>query len=74
MRDRAARGDEAEMRELPNGASVHESAYVDDERVLGAGTKVWHFAHVMARCSIGPACNLGQNVVVMPRVTLGRNV
>ena len=49
MNDRSARGDKSEMRELPNGAFVHESAYVDDESVLGAGTKVWHFEHVMAR-------------------------
>ena len=74
MSARGARGDKPEMRELPNGAFVHESAYVEDESVLGAGTKVWHFCHVMARCDIGPACSLGQNVVVMPRVRLGRNV
>src|SRR5512140_3969811 len=62
------------MRELPSGAFVHESAYVDDDAVLGAGTRVWHFCHVMAKCEIGPSCSLGQNVVVMPRVRLGRNV
>ena len=74
MTRRGAEANAPEMRELPNGAFVHESAYVDDESVLGAGTKVWHFCHVMARCDIGPACSLGQNVVVMPRVRLGRNV
>src|SRR2546429_1797405 len=26
---------------------VHESAYVDEGADIGAGTKVWHFAHVM---------------------------
>lgn len=74
MSGRGARGDTPQMRELPNGAFVHESAYVDDESVLGAGTKVWHFCHVMPRCEIGAGCSLGQNVVVMPRVRLGRNV
>jgi UDP-2-acetamido-3-amino-2,3-dideoxy-glucuronate N-acetyltransferase len=62
------------MRELPGGAFVHESAYVDDGAVLGKGTRVWHFCHVMGGAEIGPSCSLGQNVVVMPRVRLGRNV
>ena len=26
---------------------VHDSAYVDEGAVVGAGTKIWHFAHVM---------------------------
>jgi UDP-2-acetamido-3-amino-2,3-dideoxy-glucuronate N-acetyltransferase len=72
--ERAARGDGPPMRETAGGAFVHESAYVDDDAVLGAGTRVWHFCHVMAGCEIGPSCSLGQNVVVMPRVRLGRNV
>jgi UDP-2-acetamido-3-amino-2,3-dideoxy-glucuronate N-acetyltransferase len=67
------RGD-APMREVAGGAFVHESAYVDDGAVLGAGTRVWHFCHVMGGAIIGDACSLGQNVVVMPRVKLGRNV
>ncbi len=62
------------MREVAGGALVHESAYVDDGAVLGAGTRVWHFCHVMSGSEIGEACSLGQNVVVMPRVRLGRNV
>ena len=53
---------------------VHESAYVDAGAVLGAGTKVWHFCHVMPGAIIGERCNLGQNVVVMPGTRLGDNV
>ncbi len=44
---------------------VHESSYVDDGAVIGAGTKIWHFCHVMPGAVIGERCNLGQNVVVM---------
>ena len=66
------------MREVPaeggGSALVHESSYVDAGATLGAGTRVWHFCHVMAGAVIGEQCSLGQNVVVMPRVTLGRNV
>ena len=53
---------------------VHESSYVDDGAVVGRGSKVWHFCHVMAGAVIGERCNLGQNVVVMPGTRIGNNV
>ena len=52
----------------------HETAVIDDGCVIGEGTKIWHFSHVMPDCSIGEGCNLGQNVVVSPSVVLGKNV
>ena len=52
----------------------HESAYVDEGCVIGAGTKIWHFSHIMSNCIIGENCNIGQNVVVSPEVRLGHNV
>lgn len=52
----------------------HESAYVDDNCVIGNGTKIWHFSHIMSDCVIGEACNIGQNVVISPQVKLGSNV
>jgi len=53
---------------------VHASSFVDDGAVIGAGTKVWHFCHVMAGAVIGERCSLGQNVVVMPGTKIGNNV
>jgi UDP-2-acetamido-3-amino-2,3-dideoxy-glucuronate N-acetyltransferase len=53
---------------------AHESSYIDDGARVGAGTKIWHFCHVMAGAVIGERCNLGQNVVVMPGTRLGDNV
>jgi UDP-2-acetamido-3-amino-2,3-dideoxy-glucuronate N-acetyltransferase len=53
---------------------VHESSYVDEGAKIGAGTKIWHFCHVMPGAVIGERCNLGQNVVVMSGSRLGRNV
>jgi UDP-2-acetamido-3-amino-2,3-dideoxy-glucuronate N-acetyltransferase len=53
---------------------VHESSYIDDGAKIGAGTKIWHFSHVMPGAVIGERCNLGQNVVVMPGTRLGNNV
>ena len=52
----------------------HESSYVDEGCDIGAGTKIWHFSHIMSDCEIGECCNIGQNVVVSPGVKLGRNV
>ncbi len=53
---------------------IHESAYVDDGAVVGQGTKIWHFCHVMPGAVIGERCSLGQNVVVMNGTRIGRNV
>jgi len=53
---------------------VHESSYVDEGAEIGAGTKIWHFCHVMPRAQIGENCNIGQNVLVSSDVQLGRNV
>ena len=50
---------------------VHESAYVDEPSTIGAGTKIWHFCHVLPRVVIGENCGLGQNVVVGPDVVIG---
>ena len=55
-------------------AFVHASAFVDDGAVIGAGTKVWHFCHVLGGAVIGAQCSLGQNVVVMNGTRIGRNV
>lgn len=53
---------------------VHESSYVDEPCEIGAGTKIWHFSHVMAHTKIGERCSIGQNVVVSPNVIIGNNV
>jgi len=53
---------------------IHESSYVDDGAVIGEGTKIWHFCHIMSGSKIGKNCNIGQNVVVSPGVVIGNNV
>jgi UDP-2-acetamido-3-amino-2,3-dideoxy-glucuronate N-acetyltransferase len=52
---------------------VHESAYVDEGAQIGAGTKIWHFSHVLPKAIIGERCVLGQNVVVMNNVRIGND-
>ncbi len=53
---------------------VHPSSFVDEGAVIGKGTKVWHFCHVMAGARVGERCNIGQNCVIMPGTRLGNNV
>jgi UDP-2-acetamido-3-amino-2,3-dideoxy-glucuronate N-acetyltransferase len=56
------------------GYFVHESSYVDEPCRIGAGTKIWHFSHIMKNSSVGENCNIGQNVCISPDVTVGNNV
>ena len=53
---------------------AHETAIIDEGCRIGAGTKIWHFSHIMPNCVIGERCNIGQNVVISPEVVLGNNV
>jgi len=53
---------------------AHETACIDEGCVIGEGTKIWHFSHIMSNCIIGQGCNIGQNVVISPNVVLGNNV
>jgi UDP-2-acetamido-3-amino-2,3-dideoxy-glucuronate N-acetyltransferase len=53
---------------------AHETAVIDEGCKIGAGTKIWHFSHIMTGAEIGENCNIGQNVVVSPGVKLGKNV
>lgn len=54
-----------------DGVFVHESSYVDKPCIIGSGTKIWHFSHVLADCEIGESCVIGQNVMIGPSVRIG---
>jgi UDP-2-acetamido-3-amino-2,3-dideoxy-glucuronate N-acetyltransferase len=53
---------------------IHPSAFVDEPCDIGAGTKIWHFCHIMKGARIGERCILGQNVNVDGVVVIGNNV
>jgi UDP-2-acetamido-3-amino-2,3-dideoxy-glucuronate N-acetyltransferase len=53
---------------------VHESAYADEGAQIGAGTKIWHFSHVMKGAAIGERCVIGQNVNIDGGTQIGNNV
>ena len=50
---------------------VHESSYVDDGVMIGQGTKIWHFCHLMKGTRVGARCTIGQNAAIGPDVTIG---
>jgi UDP-2-acetamido-3-amino-2,3-dideoxy-glucuronate N-acetyltransferase len=57
-----------------NSYFVHESSFVDDGAVIGAGTKIWHFSHIQSGAQIGSKCIFGQNCNVANDVVIGNNV
>lgn len=54
-----------------NNHFAHETAVIDEGAIIGAGTKIWHFCHVMNSAKIGQSCILGQNVMVASNVEIG---
>ncbi len=52
----------------------HETAIIDDGAVIGKGSRIWHFSHIMPQVTIGEKCILGQNVFVANGVTIGNQV
>ncbi|HNS17726.1 MAG TPA: acyltransferase [Bacteroidales bacterium] len=59
---------------LPEEYFVHASAIVDERCIIGKGTMVWHFSHLMTDSVIGENCIIGQNVFIASGVQLGNNV
>lgn len=53
---------------------VHPTAVVDAGATIGAGTKIWHFAHISPGARIGEKCIFGQNTFVADGVVVGNNV
>ncbi len=53
---------------------AHPTAIIDEPSNIGAGTKIWHWVHVMPGAIIGEHCVLGQNVYVGGKAVLGNKV
>jgi UDP-2-acetamido-3-amino-2,3-dideoxy-glucuronate N-acetyltransferase len=59
---------------MSDAPKIHPTAVVDEGAEIGAGTRVWHFCHVMGGARLGRECVLGQNVFVAASVTIGDRV
>lgn len=53
---------------------VHESSIIDDGVSIGAGTKIWHFSHILENASIGKNCTISQGCMVGAGVVIGNYV
>ena len=53
---------------------LHPSAVVDKPCEIGAGTKIWHFSHILSGAKIGERCIIGQNCQIAGGVVIGNNV
>lgn len=53
---------------------IHPTSCVDEGAVIGAGSRIWHFSHIMSGAMIGTRCTLGQNVYIASRAIVGNNV
>jgi UDP-2-acetamido-3-amino-2,3-dideoxy-glucuronate N-acetyltransferase len=62
-----------EMNEDPRfpGVMIHASSYVDLGAMIGKGTRIWHFCHILPQTVVGENCSIGQNVMIGPRVKIG---
>lgn len=50
---------------------VHATAVVDQGAVIGKGSKIWHFCHIMPGARIGADVSIGQNGYVAGTVVIG---
>ena len=57
-----------------NGYFIHESSFIDDDVIIGEGSKIWHFCHIQKGASVGKNCSLGQNVNIGNNVRIGDGV
>ncbi len=56
------------------GVTIHPSAVVGEQAQIGAGSKIWHFSHIMDGAVIGRDCVVGQNGFVQSGAVLGNGV
>lgn len=54
--------------------TIHSSAEVSDEAIIGIGTRVWHQAQVREGARIGGNCIIGKGVYIDFDVQIGNNV
>ncbi len=59
---------------MSSSPSIHPSSVADTGAIIGAGTKIWHFSHIMPEAVIGENCVIGQNVFIANKVVIGNGV
>ena len=52
--------------------SIHRTAIISQDSVLGDNIKVWHFTHIRENVKVGNNVSIGQNVYIDKNVTIGQ--
>jgi acetyltransferase-like isoleucine patch superfamily enzyme len=60
------------IREL-DGVYIHDRAIVETESI-GAGTRIWAFAHILKGAQVGENCNICDHTFIEADVVIGNNV
>jgi len=50
---------------------INDNAMIDENVIIGNGTKIWHFSHIQSGAKNGENCVPGQNVNVGSNVVIG---
>jgi len=53
---------------------IHATAIVDVPATIGAGTRIWHFSHIMSGATVGANCVVGQGCFVAGGAFIGDRV
>ena len=55
-------------------AKIHTHSLIDEGVEIGAGTRVWAFAHILTGAKIGDDCNICDHTFIEGKVKLGHRV
>lgn len=53
---------------------VHPTSVIDEGAVIGSGSRIWHFSHIMPGARLGEKCIIGQNCYIDKDVQIGNRV
>ncbi len=56
------------------GVTIHPTAEIADDAVIGAGTKIWRHSQIISGAQIGEHCTIGHNCTVFGKASLGNRV
>lgn len=62
------------MHDKKSAAVIHPSATIEDDVVIGSGTRIWHNAHVRRGARIGEDCTISKDVYIDSGVIIGNRV
>ena len=52
---------------------IHQTAIIDENVIVGEGTKIWAYSHISSGVIIGKNCVIGEGVHIGPNVKIGNN-